>query len=431
MKEKLKLTKLEKHWILYDIGNSAYILLATALFPIYFGSLTQSAGVSESNQLAYWGYAGSIATILVAIMAPICGAMADRGRMKKPMFLAFMLLGCIGCAALGVPGTWLGFLFIYVISKVGFSGSLVFYDSMLTEVTTPKRMDFVSSLGYALGYIGSILPFIASLVVVLFYKTFGISQGTAMEIAFLITAAWWLLCSLPLSKNYKQTAYAENGDKSLLSGFRQLWSTLKDAKKEKHIFLYLLAFFFFIDGVYTIIEMATAYGKALHLDDTGLLLALLLTQIVAFPCSILFGRLANKYDTGLLIKVSIGAYTFITLFAVFLVELWQFWTLAVLVGMFQGGIQAMSRSYLGKIIPAQRSGEYYGLMDICGKGASFIGTTMVAAVSQLLDGYEINLGFVKIQNTGMAVGTLVVLFAIGFVLFAKADKLNKARVSSK
>ncbi len=431
MKEKFKLTALEKSWILYDIGNSAFILLATALFPIYFGSLAESAGISDTNRLAFWGYAGSVSTILVALLGPICGALADRGRMKKPLFIAFMLLGCIGCASLGVAGTWIGFLAIYVISKVGFSGSLVFYDSMLTEVTAPKRMDMVSSLGYALGYIGSIIPFIVCLIVVLFYESFGITQGTAMVVAFLITAVWWLVCSLPLSRGYKQTAYAENGSKSILDSFRQLWSTFKKAKKEKHIFLYLIAFFFFIDGVYTIIDMATAYGEGLGLDSTGLLLALLVTQVVAFPFAIAFGRLASKKDTGLLIKICILAYTCIAIFAMFLATLWQFWVLAVAVGMFQGGIQAMSRSYLGKIIPAEQSGEYYGLMDVCGKGASFIGTTMVGAVSQALDGFSINLGGLVLKNTGIAVGTLVILFVIGYVLFDKADKLNKARENAK
>ena len=173
--------------------------------------------------------------------------------------------------------------------------------------------------------------------------------------------------------------------------------------------------------------MATAYGTALGLDSTGLLLALLLTQIVAFPCAIIFGRLSVKYDTGLLIKVCIVAYTGITLFAVFLMSLWQFWLLAVLVGMFQGGIQALSRSYLGKIIPAERSGEYYGLMDICGKGASFLGTTLVAVVSQLTAGTTLNVFGLELQNESLAVGTLVIIFALGFMVFCKADKLNKAR----
>ena len=171
--------------------------------------------------------------------------------------------------------------------------------------------------------------------------------------------------------------------------------------------------------------MATAYGTALGLNTTGLLLALLLTQFVAFPCSIAFGRFSAKYDTGLLIKICILCYTGITLFAVFLVSQWQFWVLAVLVGMFQGGIQALSRSYLGKIIPAERSGEYFGLMDICGKGASFLGTTLIAVVSQLTDGQSFHVFGLELQNENIAVGTLVVIFAIGFVLFCKADKLNK------
>jgi len=173
--------------------------------------------------------------------------------------------------------------------------------------------------------------------------------------------------------------------------------------------------------------MATAYGSALGLDSTGLLLALLLTQIVAFPCAIIFGRLSAKYDTGLLIKISIVCYTVITLFGMFLVSLWQFWVLAVLVGMFQGGIQAMSRSYLGKIIPPERSGEFYGLMDICGKGASFVGTTLVAVVSQATAGVKLSILGISLQNENLAVGSLIILFIIGFFLFCKADNLNRAR----
>ena len=300
---------------------------------------------------------------------------------------------------------------------------------MLTEVTTPQRMDTVSSMGYAYGYIGSVVPFLACLVIVLGYEAIGISQVTALIIAFIITALWWLACSVPLVKSYQQQAFHHSTGNPVTATFRQLGKTFRQASKQKHIFLYLLAFFFFIDGVYTIIDMATAYGKSLGLDTTGLLLALLVTQIVAFPCSILFGRLSSKYDTGLLIKICIACYTGITLFAIFLASQWQFWLLAVLVGMFQGGIQALSRSYLGKIIPAEQSGEYYGLMDICGKGASFVGTTMVSIVSQATDGMTFRLFGITIANTGIAVGTLVILFAIGFILFCKADRLNKARTN--
>ena len=426
MKQKNKLTPLEKHWILYDIGNSAFTLLVSTLIPIYFNSLASSAGVNEDMYLSYWGYAGSLSTILVAIIAPICGTLSDR-RFKKPIFLLTVILGCIACACLGVTTHWLAFLGIFILAKIGFHSSIVFYDSMLPEITTEARMDNISSMGYAYGYIGSVIPFVLCLVLVLFGESFGLSMGSAMVVAFLITAAWWALFTAPLAKSYRQTAYMEKKGTALGDTFRQLVNTFKEARKEKHIFVYLLSFFFFINGVYTIIDMATAYGSALGLDSTGLLLALLLTQIVAFPCAIIFGRLSAKYDTGLLIKISIVCYTVITLFGMFLVSLWQFWVLAVLVGMFQGGIQAMSRSYLGKIIPAERSGEFYGLMDICGKGASFVGTTLVAVVSQTTAGVKLSILGITLQNENLAVGSLIILFIIGFFLFCKADKLNKAR----
>ena len=425
MKTKFKLTPLERSWILYDIANSAFTLLVSTLIPIYFNSLAGAAGVDEDMYLSYWGYAGSISTVLVAIIAPICGTMSDR-KYKKPIFLLTVLLGCIACAALGVTTHWLFFLGIFILAKVGFHSSIVFYDSMLPEITTPERMDNVSSMGYAFGYIGSVIPFVACLVLVLFCDSFGLTMGSAMVAAFLITAIWWAVLTVPLAKRYKQTAYVEKEGTALGDSFKQLARTFKEAKAEKHVFVYLIAFFFFINGVYTIIDMATAYGSALGLDTTGLLLALL-TQIVAFPCAIIFGRLSAKYDTGLLIKICIICYTCITAFGMFLVSLWQFWVLATLVGMFQGGIQALARSYLGKIIKPERSGEFYGLMDICGKGASFLGTTLVAVVSQVTAGMEINIFGLVLQNENLAVGSLIVLFIIGYLVFCKADSLNKAR----
>ena len=426
MKEKVKLTALEKSWILYDIGNSAFILLVATLVPIYFNALASSAGVNEDLYLSYWGYAGSIATVLVAILGPICGTLADR-KLKKQFFLFTMLLGVVSCAALGFAPGWLSFLAMFILARVGYSASLVFYDSMLPEITEDSRMDSVSSMGYAFGYIGSVIPFVVCLILVLMPDTFGLTTGSAMVIAFLITAIWWVVCTIPLLRRYRQTAFVDAEKSPLLDSFRQLGRTIRDAKQEKHIFLYLVAFFFFIDGVYTIIDMATAYGTALGLDTTGLLLALLVPQIVAFPCSIIFGRLSAKFDTGLLIKVCILCYTGITLFAAFLVSQWQFWLLAVLVGMFQGGIQALSRSYLGKIIPPERSGEFYGLMDIFGKGASFVGMTLVSVVSQLTAGTQLHIFGLTLQNENIAVFSLIILFVIGYVLFCKADKLNKQR----
>lgn len=427
MKEKFKLIPLEKSWIGYDIANSAFILLVSTIIPIYFEALCTEGGLSNAEYLSTWSFIGSIATVIVAFVGPICGTMADRKGFKKPIFLLSLILGAVGCAALGAAWSWLSFAVIFVVAKVGYNSANVFYDAMLPEITTEERMDDVSSRGYAYGYIGSVIPFVLCLVVVLGNGVIGISMTTAMTIAFLITAIWWVGLSIPLLKKYKQTAYVEAKGNPVAQAFGQLWKTFQEAKHHKHILLYLLAFFFFIDGVYTIIEMATAYGTSLGLDSTGLLLALLWTQIVAFPFAILFGRLAAKHDTGKLIKICILAYTGITLFAVFLMSQWQFWLLATLVGMFQGGIQALSRSYLGKIVPAEQSGEYYGLMDICGKGASFLGLTLVGAVSSLAEGVTIPVFGLELQSQSLAVGSLVIIFAIGYVLFSKADKLNKRR----
>ena len=416
--KKFKLTPLEKCWIGHDIGNSAFIMMVSTLFPIFFNALAEDAGISSVDYLAYWGYAGSIATLLVALIGPICGTLADRKGFRKPLFALSLAVGAIGCAVLGFSSSWVAFLVIYVVTKVGYSSSLVFYDSMLPEVTTESRMDEVSSRGYAYGYIGSVIPFAVCLMVVLMPQTFALTTGSAMCVAFAITAVWWLGMTVPLMRRYHQSAYAPQQGHPFAAAFRQLGKTLRNLRQEKHVFLYLLSYFFFIDGVYTIIDMATAYGTALGLDTTGLLLALLVTQIVAFPFAIAFGRLSSKYNTGLLIKICIAAYTGITVFAMFLSEQWEFWVLAVLVGMFQGGIQALSRSYLGKIIPPQHSGEYFGLMDICGKGASFVGMLLVSAVTQLTG------------NESVGVGALVLMFAVGFALFCKADRLCRDRRSA-
>lgn len=411
--EQSKLTKLEKHWILYDVGNSAFIMLVSTIIPIYFNYLAGNAGISEVDYLAYWGYAASVSTVIVALIGPVLGTIADTKDYKKPLFTLSMMVGVIGCAALSFPRSWVLFLAVFVIAKVGYNASLIFYDSMLVDVTTTERMDMVSSHGYAWGYIGSCVPFVLSLVLVLLYDRIGISMSTAMLFAFFLNGAWWLLVTIPLLKNYEQTHYVELPGHPVRGSFLRLANTLKDIKKQKNIFLYLLSFFFFIDGVYTIIEMATAYGSALGLDSQGLLLALLVTQLVAFPCALIFSKLSKKYATDLLIKICIVAYTGIALFAIQLDKQWEFWLLAVLVGMFQGAIQALSRSYFAKIIPADKSGEYFGIYDICGKGASFMGTTLVGVVAQVT----------HVANAGVAV--ISVMFVIGLVLFFRAAKLNR------
>ena len=410
---KVGMTREEKNWVLYDVGNSAFVLLVSTIMPIYFNYLAENAGISSANYLAYWGYAASIATIIVAILGPIFGTLADTKGLKKPIFTVTMLIGGIGCLALGFARQWLVFLLIYIIAKIGFSGSLIFYDSMLGDITTDDRVDNVSSQGYAWGYIGSCIPFIVCLGVVLGAGKIGISTETAMMISFVIVAVWWIGTTFPLLKCYKQKNYVERRPKAVLNSFRRLVITLKNVKNEKKIFLFLLAFFFYIDGVYTIIDMATAYGTALGFDSNGLLLALLVTQFVAFPFAILFGRLSNHYDTEKLIIICIIAYFGIAVFAMFLKEQWQFWVPAIMVGMFQGGIQALSRSYFTRIIPLEKSGEYFGLMDICGKGASFLGTGVISLISQLTG--KVNIG----------VGAISLFFVIGLIVFNRAARVKK------
>lgn len=410
----MKMTREERSWVLYDVGNSAFVLLVSTIMPLYFNYLAGSAGLLDSDYLAYWGYAASIATIIVAVMGPVVGTMADMKGFKKILFTISMLVGAAGCISLGFAKQWLVFLGIFIIAKSGFASSLIFYDAMLTDVTDDERMDEVSSQGYAWGYIGSCIPFIACLALVLGSDKIGLSMENAMAVSFTIVAVWWIVMTLPLLKTYRQRHYVERKPHAVKDSFTRIGRTLVNARKEKKIFLFLIAFFFYIDGVYTIIDMATAYGSALGLDSTGLLLALLVTQLVAFPSTIIFGKLAKRFNTEKLILVCISAYLFIAIFAIFLATQLQFWILAVLVGMFQGGVQALSRSYFAKIIPAEQAGEYFGLMDICGKGAAFLGTTVVGVVTQITG------------SMSKGVGMISVFFVVGIVFFNMAMKADSA-----
>lgn len=410
---KFKLTALEKKWILYDVGNSAFTMMVSTIFPIYFNYLAGNAGISDVDYLAYWGYATSVCTLLVALLGPTLGAVADTKNFKKIVFLIAMGIGVCGCITLGFLSSWIWFLGVFVIAKTGYSASLVLYDAMLTDVTETDRMDTVSSHGYAWGYIGSCIPFIACLGVVLGAGSLGIGMQTSMVIAFMITAFWWLGSALPLLSGYRQKYFVDGGKHVIRESFRRLGHTFVELAKEKRLFLFLLAFFFYIDGVYTVIDMATAYGQALGLDSTGLLLALLVTQIVAFPSVLIFSRLVKKVSPEKIITVCIAAYFCIAVYAYWLDTQFDFWLLAILVGMFQGTIQALSRSYFAKIIPAEKSGEYFGIYDICGKGASVIGTALVSFLSQVTG--SINIG----------VSALSVMFLIGFILFRAAAKENR------
>ena len=404
-----KLTVTERSWVMYDVGNSAFTLMLSTIIPIYFNSIA-GEDLGSVDYLAYWGYAASIATIACALLGPVLGAVADRRGMKIRLFSCALAVGVVGCAALGFVNEWLVFLIVLVITRLGYSLSLVFYDSMLVDVTPVENMHRVSAAGYAWGYIGSCIPFVVCLVLILGCESFGLTMGSAMTISLIIIAAWWAVVTITLLRRYRQTHYVEGGEASV-NAFRLLAGTVRNARAEKKAFAFLIAFFFFIDGVYTIIEMATAYGEAIGLDSTMLLVALLVTQIVAFPCTIAFGRLAQGRSIVRLLMLCIVAYACITVYASFMESMTQFFMLAICVGMFQGGIQAMSRSYFSQIIPPRKAGEFFGLMDIFGKGASFMGTFMVSAISQLTG------------SMSYGILSLVVLFVIGLVLLTVVARI--------
>lgn len=406
--------KLEKSWIYYDVGNSAFTMMISTIIPIWFNTLAMNAGMSDTQYLAYWSYATSISTILVAIIGPIFGSIADNKDFKKPMFTSVLMIGVIGCALLGVVPNWMLYLVTYVIAKVCYQASLVFYDSMLTDVTTPERMNLVSSQGYAWGYIGSCIPFVVALGL---YAAGNpdflgiIDEKLSIMLAFIVIAVWWFCVTVPLLRNYTQKYYVVESANKIKESFSRLGKTVISMyKNEKKVFYFLIAFFFYIDGVYTIIDEAVAIGTALGLNQMGLLVILLLTQVVAFVFATIFGKLSEKYSSVQLITVCIGGYFAVAIYALFMKELWQFGIMAFVVGMFQGAIQALSRSYYAQIIPAEASGEYFGIYDICGKGAAFMGTTLVGIAVSIT------------HSVNIAVATLTILFVLGIIFFRIATK---------
>lgn len=376
---KQKMTRAEKSWIMYDVGNSALVLLATSVIPIYFSSLSPDGGV-----VVAWSYAETVASLIIALLMPILGSIADMEGMKKKFIVGCVGTGVVATVALGIPTSAMAFLVIYVISSVALNSSMVFYDALLVDATTDERMDEISSQGYAWGYIGSCVPFIACLLVVLNYEALGIELQTAMQIAFAITAAWWLAFTIPMLRDVEQKHFKPRQEHAVSRAIRGIGVTLKEMWASRAIKYYMIAYFFYIDGVHTIIKLSTSYGTDLGISATQLVLALLVTQFVAFPSAIIYGRLSSKHGTRKMLLIAIAAYFGITLFAaLFLRTATEFWVLAILVGMFQGGIQALSRSYYGKIIPKDHANEYYGFYDIFGKTASIIGTFLVATTTSL------------------------------------------------
>ena len=379
-----KLTPREKRWIMYDVGNSAFVLLSTAVVPIYANSLLEAAG--QDNIVSTWGYAQTVASLVIALLMPILGSIADVQGMKIKFFLGFFLTGVVMCLGMSLPLGWLAFLVVYVLATIGLNGSLTFYDSMLIDTTSNERMDKVSSHGYAWGYVGSTIPFIVCIAVIFGGPALlGLDTAACTRISFLITALWWVAFTVPLLRSYRQVHYRTTADhtaEAVRGTFRELAGTFRRIARDRSLLLFMIAFFFYIDAVNTVISMSTSYGTQLGIDSTQLVIALLVTQFVAFPCAILYGRLAGRFGAKRMIVIAVIAYLGIVMFAAFFLKTAvEFWILAILVGMFQGGIQALSRSYYGKIIPKDHANEYYGFYDIFGKTASVLGTFLVATTT--------------------------------------------------
>ena len=418
------LTKSEKSWVLYDVGNSAFTMLACSLIPIWFKELaigTAPGQITGDKATAYYSLAIAVVTVVVALIGPVLGALADRRDMKKIFFTTTVALGVAGCILNGFATGWMAFLVIYVLAKIFYAASLTIYDSMLNDITTEDRMDQVSSYGYAWGYIGSCIPFIIALGA--YVLSGGLSENLMIMsprlgkiIGYTVTAIWWLLVTLPLIRNYKQVNYTERTKGSVRRVFGKIFGTLKTiALHERKVLFFLIAFFLYIDGVGTIIDNCINIGTDLGLPTVGQVVFLLATQVVAWGGSLVFARLSRKHSTVPLILVCIAGYFAVCLYALTLKTLLHFGILAFGVGCFQGSIQSLSRSYYSKIIPAENSGEYFGIYDIFAKGASFLGSAVIAAVK--LAGGTINI----------AVASLAIFFALGFLFLRISDRTPSSR----
>lgn len=386
-------TKQEKSWMMYDWANSAHSVIVVTLLPIFYNTVagfTSDAATSMST----WGFATSLAMLVIAVLAPVLGAFGDFNGWKKKLFFCFMLLGVLSVAVLaftpmmpfaGAPEiaekVGLVILILYILSTIGFAGANLYYDSFLTDVTTDDRMDKVSTMGYGLGYIGgSTVP----LLIFLILNLIGVPMLYCLCTAFGLTSVWWLLFSIPLLKNVNQSKGIEPRKGAVKEALLGLGATVKEIFKNKSIFIFLLAYFFYIDGVNTIIHMSTSYGDTLGIDSTQMMLALLLVQLLGLPFALLYIKLSEKFGTRAMIGVAIIVYMGISVFGFFVREVWHFWVLAILVSTSQGGVQALSRSMFGKMIPDKnRSAEFFGFYDIFGKFSAIMGPSIVGAVSLL------------------------------------------------
>jgi len=385
------MTRPERSWVLYDVANSAYsLIVVTAVFPIFFKE-TIANSVSPSEATAYWGYANAAAALFLAFFSPLLGSLADGMGRKKKFFLSFFLLGIVATALLAIPrpGAWFLALVLFTLSRIGWGGSSLFYDAFLVDVTNPERMHNVSARGYAYGYIGGTVPFLF-VIAWIFLNGEGLLTETVARTSFLLTAGWWFLFTLPFLRNVTQRHGRDVHAFSLFHGLALVWRSIRDACRRRNVMFFMLAYFFYIDGVDTVIAMASAYGIDAGLSATTLVGAILMIQIVAFPSSLFYGRWATRHAAKPLIFLAIGIYLFITGIAFFLPDITHhglraalFWVLSFLVATSMGGIQALSRSLFARLVPAERSAEFFGLLNIMGRLAAIMGPFLMGFIGSM------------------------------------------------
>ncbi|MEX1377615.1 MAG: MFS transporter [Eubacteriales bacterium] len=412
-------TKEEKSWMMYDWANSAHSIVVVTVLPIFFMALFDN----NANAVGWWGYVTSASKLVIAILAPLLGTIGDYKNMKKRMLKFFVAIGALSCVAMaGVPfkPIWQLVLALYALSLFGFAGANIYYDGLLTDVTTKDRMDKVSSWGFGLGYIGgSTIPFVIFLVLYML-----IDANIAMSISFALTGIWWGVFTIPLLKNVEQKHFVERKGSAVKQTFQQIWKTFIEIIKFKPLLWFLLAYFFYIDGVNTIIYMSTVYGSSLGIDSTQMMLALLMVQVLAFPFAILYSYLAKKTSAARMIFVGIMVYVGICIFAFFVTDAWHFWVVAFLVSTSQGGIQALSRSQFGRMIPdPKRSNEFFGFYEIFAKFSAIIGPALFGGISLFafnkirVNNPELTDVVVSKMATPYGVLSVLLVFALGIIFY--------------
>jgi MFS transporter, UMF1 family len=396
-------------WAMYDWANSAFATTVMAgFFPLFFKQFW-STGVDPTVTTARLGYANAIAGFVLAVLAPVLGAIGDRGGRRKQFLFAWTLLGVGATGALYFvgQGQWGGAALCFVLGSMGFNGGIVFYDSLMLDVAQPSEYDRVSALGYSAGYLGGGLLFLVNVMMFLNPGWFGISGGAqAVQLSFLTVAVWWFLFTLPLMRRVRErhAGPALPLTQAVRVGFRELSSTIAHVRQYRAIVLFLVAYWFYIDGVNTIIKMAIDYGLSLGLKPAALITALLVTQFVGFPAALLFGWLGDRIGARRAILIGIAVYCGITVYAYYMDTEREFFTLAVVVGLVQGGVQSLSRSLFGRLVPEGKNAEFFGFFNMMGKFAAFLGPLLMAITATLT------------QNARVSIVSLVLLFGIGGIL---------------